>query len=238
MKILIIVLIALFTFTGTQAQLFGYTVDGNTQDFTRCNSGAMTIKCRSPYQGAPKIIWTLFLNGSAIASEQHNKNFAINGTDNVTFSVAPAAGSYYVERKYKNIPGTTITTPVINVTVNNSTITGPAFIINQLLYAITPQDIYNVSASDPIKINASLSCPVKQTFFVSIQLSDIYFNRYNHEAMSWFNSNSNQYGSISNFNLKQFAQNNWFTFHPGQYYRVKIAFGSPWQEFTRLIKIN
>ena len=238
MKNLIIILVAFLAFTSAKAQLFGYSVDGNTQDFTRCNGGAITIKCKTPYQGAPKIVWTLFLNGSAIVTEQHNKNFAINGTDDVTFSVSPAAGSYYVERKYKNLPGTTLTTTSINVTVNSSAIAGPAFIINQLLYATTVKDIYNVTASGPIKLDASLSCPNKPTFFISIQLSDIYLNRYNYEASGWFNSNSNQYGSISNFNLKQFAQNNWFTFHPGQYYRVKVAFGSPWQEITRLIKIN
>ena len=237
-KLIFSMIIMMFSFT-IMAQLFNYQIDSNSDDFNICNTiGNMQAICKTPFQGAPKIIWSLYKDGSVIETEEHQKSFKINGTDVVIFNIPKSVGEYRIERRYKNISGTTFSTKKINVSLNNFGVNGPAFLINMLPFAITQQDIYNVNASGPIQINASISCPVKSTFFVSIQLSDIYFNRYNHEAMSWFNSNSNNYGSISNFNLKAFAENRWFIFHSGQYYRVKIAFGSPWQEISRLIKIN
>lgn len=239
MRKLILMFLFVMIYLPAKAQLTGYKIDGNTNSFDICNTnGNMTVECKTPFQGAPKIVWTLYKDGNIIKSEQHNKSFRINGTDMVTFSVPKLAGSYRVERRYKNIVGTTFGTNTIVITLNNSGFDGPAFTINNSLFAITKQDIYYVNLSSPIILNASISCPVKTNFFVSIQLSDIYWSRYNQEAMNWFNSNSNLYGSISSFNLKSFAQNNGITFTSGQYYRVTIAFGSPWQSITRLIKIN
>jgi len=36
--------------------------------------------------------------------------------------------------------------------------------------------------------------------------------------------------------VKKFAEDQWFSFVPGQYYPVKLAVGTPWSESSKLIQ--
>ena len=90
----------------------------------------------------------------------------------------------------------------------------------------------------PIVINGSLSS-CASGYFVSIQLSDASWNRYGFEANRWLTSQDfATYGPINSFNVKKFAEDQWFSFVPGQYYSVKLAVGSPWSESSKLIQIT
>jgi hypothetical protein len=46
------------------------------------------------------------------------------------------------------------------------------------------------------------------------------------------------YGPINAFDVKKFAEDQWFSFVPGQYYCVKLAVGSPWSASSKLIQIT
>ncbi len=228
-------------------------IDNNNGNYTTCtNSGNMIAVATKAYQGSPPINWELYLNNLKIQQQTTNPPFKVNGTAKATFSVPVAAGDYYVYAYSGSIGIFTSpeSTNHINISViNNLWGNIPAFSINNLWFqtigvptqfAPTTSDIYSVKASGPISLDGTLSCGFGgQNFFISIQLSDIWFNRYNWEANAWFNRNgsNSQYGGIKNFNLKKFAEDKWFIFSPGQYYRVKLAFGNPWKETSRLIKI-
>lgn len=90
----------------------------------------------------------------------------------------------------------------------------------------------------PIIMDGSAST-CASPYFVSVQLSDASWNRYGPEAMRWLNFfDFLRYGSINHFDVKRFAQDQWFIFSPGQYYRVKLAVGPGWQETSTLIYIK
>jgi hypothetical protein len=76
-------------------------------------------------------------------------------------------------------------------------------------------------------------------YFLSVQLADLYWNRQGPEAMRWLTASDYQkYGPISGFNVKKFAEDQYFRFVGGQYYRVKLAVGPGWQERTQLIYVQ
>lgn len=239
---LIATIIAFFLISITNVytqQIFDYSIDGLTSDFSTCETGTMEVKCSTTYQGSPNIVWTIYKGADIIATTTVKPPVKVNGTNTLKISIPRVHGSYRVERKFKNIGSTTYGSSYITVSAVIGGISGPAFTINNALFATGPLEVYNVSSAGAINLDGtSVSCTYKAKFFVSIQLSDINFGRYNNEASAWFNSASNSYGSLSSFNLKTFAQQKSFVFYPGQYYRVKIAYGSPWEEFTRLIKVN
>ena len=57
--------------------------------------------------------------------------------------------------------------------------------------------------------------------------------------MRWLTADDySTYGPISSFNAKRFAEDQWFGFVAGQYYRIKLATGSPWKEVTKLARIQ
>jgi hypothetical protein len=94
------------------------------------------------------------------------------------------------------------------------------------------------SPAAPIKIDASATT-CTNLYFVSIQLADAQWNVYNYEAMKWLDyQDIITYGPMNNFDIKHFAQDRWFSFQQGQYYKVKVAVSPGWHEVSHLIKIN
>jgi hypothetical protein len=96
----------------------------------------------------------------------------------------------------------------------------------------------DIAAPYQIVMDGSASACTSR-YFLSIQLSDASWNRYGNEAGEWLTSGDfNAYGPINNFDVMRWAQDQWFGFSAGQYYRVKLAVGSPWNETTTLIHIK
>lgn len=92
-------------------------------------------------------------------------------------------------------------------------------------------------ANQPIVLNGSSSV-CASGYFVSIQKSNSNWGGTGTECMRWLNaSDYNKYGSINNFDLKGFFSSCGQTFTPGQYYRVKLAVGNPWNETVKLVYI-
>ncbi|MCG8455160.1 MAG: RICIN domain-containing protein [Holophagales bacterium] len=98
------------------------------------------------------------------------------------------------------------------------------------------QTVVPVDVLTPIRLDGSGSI-CADSYFVSIQLSDASWGRHGHEAHAWLDASLlHQYGPISNFDIRRFAEDRWMGFGPGQYYRVKLGI-SPWHSTTKLIKI-
>lgn len=93
-----------------------------------------------------------------------------------------------------------------------------------------------VDAAGPIRLDGSTSaCALG--YFVSVQLSDPSWHRFGPEVMRWLTANDlNLYGPINNFDVKKFAEDQSLPIVAGQYYRVKLAVGTPWSESTVLIR--
>lgn len=92
--------------------------------------------------------------------------------------------------------------------------------------------------SYPIIMDGSSSTCASQ-YFLSVQLSDAASNKYGPEAMRWLAaSDYAKYGPLNHFDAKKFAEDQWFAFVAGQYYRVKLATGPVWSETTTLIYIK
>jgi hypothetical protein len=120
----------------------------------------------------------------------------------------------------------------------------------QLIFIKTPLPVLNINGQTgqnvdilkpnyPIILNASSSTCSSGLYFLSVQLSDASWNRNGPEAMKWLTSaDFNTYGSINQFDVKHFAQDRWFIFVPGQYYRVKLAVGPGWHDTSTLIYIK
>lgn len=90
----------------------------------------------------------------------------------------------------------------------------------------------------PIVLDASCT-PSNSGYFVAIQLSDLWWNRYGPEAGRWLTAaDILHYGPLNHFDIKQFAQDQWFTFVSGQYYRVKLAVGPVWAEYSALVYVQ
>jgi hypothetical protein len=95
----------------------------------------------------------------------------------------------------------------------------------------------NVYANGPMTLNGSGSA-CASSYFVSIQKSNSSWGGTGPECMRWLTSSDyNQFGSISNFDLRGFYLSCGQTFTPGQYYRVKLAVGNPWNETVKLVYV-
>lgn len=93
-----------------------------------------------------------------------------------------------------------------------------------------------VDAAGPIRLNGSAST-CASGYFVSVQLSDPSWHRFGVEAMRWLTAKDlARYGPISDFDIKKFAEDQSLPIVAGQYYRVKLAVGTPWSESTVLIR--
>ena len=76
-------------------------------------------------------------------------------------------------------------------------------------------------------------------YFVSVQRSDAYWNRYGVEAMRWLTPA--EAATICDFDLRAFVSGSGVTLDGGNYYRVKVAVGvtnAPWHEETHLVYLE
>lgn len=121
---------------------------------------------------------------------------------------------------------------------------------SQLIFIKTPTSIFKINGQSAQKVDivkpnysiildGSTSTCASGLYFLSVQLSDASWGRYGPEAMRWLTSaDFNKYGAINQFDVKHFAQDQWFIFSPGQYYRVKLAVGPGWHDTSTLIYIK
>jgi len=72
-------------------------------------------------------------------------------------------------------------------------------------------------------------------YFISVQLSDQWWNRFGIEVMHWLSPA--EMANISDFDLRQFCGSQ-LTFQPGKYYRIKLAIDYPWREQSHLVYIR
>jgi hypothetical protein len=97
-----------------------------------------------------------------------------------------------------------------------------------------------VCPNGPIILDGSQSnCAEKH--FISIELSDQSWNRKGGELTHWYSPRDDEhlYGKISHFDLKSWAEHNYFHFVPPvQFYRVKLGIGPYWRETSQLIEID
>jgi len=222
-----------------QAQTLSINGSGNT-NVTACSSGQLNFTgfYGTSYPGTWTYTWTLYKNGSSI--KQTQQTIYCNGfpcqfpSFSHTTPASGMAGSYQLHLKAQQGPflGYQGFSNQIGVSLGSASPTPILKINGQTGWPI------DVCAVGPITLDGSANV-CSSDFFVSIQLSDANWNQYNHEAMRWLTSQDySQYGPIGSFNIKKFAEDQWFIFAPDQYYRVKLATGSPWQETSTLIRIR
>jgi hypothetical protein len=94
--------------------------------------------------------------------------------------------------------------------------------------------VVEICQNEPIIMDGSASTDASG-YFVSVQLSDQWWNRYGPEIMRWLSPS--EAANISYFDIIGFVDSG-LSFQPGQYYRVKLAVGSPWHENTKLVYIR
>ncbi len=95
-----------------------------------------------------------------------------------------------------------------------------------------------VCGAGPIVLDGTPStCPTQ--YYLSIELSDQWWHGYGGEFGQWLTKADYQkYGQIGAFDLKKWAEDHYVGFVAGQYYRVKLAVGTPWNEHTKVISIK
>lgn len=98
---------------------------------------------------------------------------------------------------------------------------------------------YNICGNTPIDIQvfkgAACSDALKGTF-LSVQECDAWGGPIGVEVSQWFWLNDNPNGK--QLNVRNFCQSKNFALQQGKYYRVKIASGTPWVEYVRIIYIE
>jgi hypothetical protein len=96
--------------------------------------------------------------------------------------------------------------------------------------------------TEAIRLDGSRST-CATNYFVSVQASDAASKLKGVEAMRWLTkADFDTFGQINAFDVKRFARtfattSSPFAFVPGEYYRVKLAVGPPWNETTMLLSI-
>lgn len=96
-------------------------------------------------------------------------------------------------------------------------------------------DSVEVTAGEPIFLDGCASRCAKD-YFVSVQLSDLWWNRYGQEIQKWLTPEEAQ--DICHFDLKQFLQGTGLSWNSGNYYRVKLAVSDPWSEKSILVHVK
>lgn len=144
----------------------------------------------------------------------------------------PAASGTYKLRVY--VDGVQLTSPGIKFTLKQRTGTPTA----KPLINGAASDNVAVCPGGPITLNGSKSA-CASGYFVGIEFSDQNWDSLGGGGGSWIGDREQQrYGPISSFDVKKFAEDRYIRFVGGQYYRVKLAVGAPWDEHTQLIYIQ
>jgi hypothetical protein len=236
-------LATLLTFSALSAQAQSLSINGTTSaSVTACDSGSLNFSglYSVSYYGSWTYTWTLYRNGSAIKQTKQAISCSNNGfpcqlpSFIYQTSALGMAGTYQLQLTAQQwgLTGFQGSSNQVSVGVSSS---GPTPILKINGNSNT---VVDVCAVGPIILDGSANTCASD-FFVSVQLSDANWNRYNYEAMRWLTPQDySTYGAISSFNAKKFAEDQWFSFVPGQYYRIKLATGNPWKEVTKLARIQ
>lgn len=236
------------------AQAQTLEINGSTSSsVTACTSTTLNFSGTYgvAYYGSWTYTWTLYKNGSQSYQNSQTIDCVNNGfpcqLPSFSYTVAASGmnGSYSVQlqaMQFPNVQGPW-TSNTISVALGTGCAT-PRLKINGIgsTCPINGKSTWpvDVCAVGPITLDGSgNSCTATSGhYFASIQLSDLYWNRYGYEAMAWLSaSDYSSYGGIGGFNLKHFAEDRWVHFVGGQYYRVKLATDYPWRETSTLIHI-
>lgn len=185
------------------------------------------------YEGTWLYSWTLYRNGSSIASGSQTIDCPPGGPcQPPSFSKSiPAVSGIY---KVKLVVATSQEwSNQIDVTASSGSPTAIPKINGDASI-----DHVEVCPGGPITLDASGST-CATSYFASIEISDASWNRKGYELAQWLGESERlKYGPISAFNVKKWAEDKWFTFVGGQYYRVKLAVGPGWNDRTQLIHIK
>lgn len=95
--------------------------------------------------------------------------------------------------------------------------------------------LVDVDDAGPIYLNGCASRCAKD-YFVSVQLSDPWGNRYGTEFQKWLSPAET--ADVCHLDLKQLVQGSGISFTQGNYYRVKLAVSSPWEEDVILMHVQ
>jgi hypothetical protein len=123
----------------------------------------------------------------------------------------------------------------------------------QLIYITEPKSEFTINGSatevvDTFGANRDIVMNIFETpcsaskRYISIELSDQAWNRKGGEFGQWIgDAEYIRYGAPHAFNIKKWAEDHYFHFSAGQYYRVKLALapprGSAWVEAVRLVHV-
>jgi hypothetical protein len=188
---------------------------------------------QTTYYGTYTYVWTLYRNGSIVTSASQEITcdydpYAPCQPASFSYNAPALSGTYKVNLNV--LLATSEDSNTINVTVSSAPMAVAK--ING-----SAADNVQVCAVGPIVMDASSSCGSSD--FLSVQLSDTSWNRYGPEAMRWLTtSDFAKYGPINNFDVKKFAEDQWFKFVPGQYYAIKLAVGPGWTQHLQLAAIQ
>jgi hypothetical protein len=95
-----------------------------------------------------------------------------------------------------------------------------------------------VDGMEPLILSASHAVTDNNCYFISVQLSDQWWNRYGVEAMDWMSQYSGPYFfDKTSYDIRYFCEKKNFQLVPGNYYRLKFAV-SPWHSTTKLVYIR
>jgi hypothetical protein len=148
-----------------------------------------------------------------------------------SFGIQP--GTYRVKARFSPVLGqvqiiysdwVTVTYPPssLNFTINYNSKT------NQL-------NPYNICGNTPITAQVSSTGCLTGTF-LSVQECNQWASPIGPEINQWFWPADNPNGKL--LDVRQFCQNNNFPLQQGKYYRIKVASGTPWTEYVRIIFIE
>lgn len=188
------------------------------------------------YSGNWDYTWTLLKNGSEITRKTQSIDCTLPLCELPTFQYqTPAScmtGTYKLQLKASRYLGLqTSQTESNSITVSAPGSPTPVLKVN----GKSGLNI-DVCAAGPITVDASQST-CTSGYFLGMALSDIHWNTLSTPSMRWLTATElGAYGPISNFNAKRFYEDQYFTFVPGQYYRLTLA-TSPWVDTTTLLRI-
>lgn len=221
-----------------------FEINGYESAFTVSACGATLLSVHAEATanlsaGYHSYYFELMRDNTSVASES---DWVSLGGDYSNFDLGPflktipaVSGTYYLKL---NVDGHTEVSQSIAFTLLQSQ-TGPPTAWSLINGVSAWEDPIEVCSAGPIIIDGSKSTTCASQYFLSIELSDRWWRGYGGEYGQWLTKKEyQQYGHINAFNVKKWAEDHYFGFVPGQYYRVKLAVGTPWNEHTKIISIQ
>ncbi len=165
-----------------------------------------------------------FGDGSSAHGQQPTHAYNSAGTFDVSLKVTDDAGDSDQSTRQLVVQSKTGCVPMACFSLNGSESDRAS--VEQVIY---------VGAHEPLILDGTCSV-CASSYFVGIQRSDQWWNRYGPEASGWLMSE--QAADIGHFDVRAFATAHGVVMEPGEYYRVGLAVAEPWDSVTRLVFIN